>query len=84
MTQATTVSSAQTTDVEGNTTSSESGTPTSLAISDAVTDFGDVTTKIASGLIDAQPIISIPQGTRVKVFVNKDLVFPESNLVLSH
>lgn len=78
MTDADEISSATTTDTDGSTSSAETGSPTSLAITDAVTDLGDTAQTVAEGLINAEPTITVNQGTRIKVFVNKDLLFPAS------
>ncbi len=53
-----------------------SGSATDAAIQQSVTGFGDrVLGQIIGGL---QPIVTIDQGTHIKVFVNKDIRFPPS------
>ena len=52
------------------------GKPSDVAVVEAVDDFGDVVKKVAQEVVDLRPTITIDQGTRMKVFVNKDLKFP--------
>ncbi|NDF13478.1 MAG: TrbI/VirB10 family protein, partial [Proteobacteria bacterium] len=54
-----------------------SGTPTDLAVADAVDNFGNTVKSISSDLVSTKPTITVDQGTRVKVFINKDVVFPK-------
>ncbi len=61
---------------DGGTTTTGSGVNT--AITSSVETIGGAATNIASGLLDARPNITIDQGTPFKVFVNRDLEFPES------
>lgn len=46
------------------------------AIQDAVKSFGDTTKQLTQDAIKTTPTISIDQGTIIKVFVNRDLIFP--------
>lgn len=69
-----------TTSASGDTTNSQSGTATDLAVLQGVRDMGDVAGDIASDILDTDPVIIVQQGTRLNVFVNKDLRFPESTL----
>lgn len=61
-----------------NTTGSvtTSGSPTDLAVADAVNQFGSTVKSITSDLVNVKPTITVDQGTRLKVFVNKDVIFP--------
>lgn len=70
---------------EGETTTSQNtdgsqtqtGSPTSMAIQEATTNFGATAQRVLGGLIDARPLITVDQGTPVNIFVNKDLEFPD-------
>jgi type IV secretion system protein VirB10 len=61
-----------------NTTGSvtTSGSPTDLAVADAVNQFGSTVKSITGDLVNIKPTITVDQGTRLKVFVNKDVIFP--------
>lgn len=71
---------------DGTTTSNSDGSSTQTggaglaAGSEAVRTVGDVGKRIVDTAIDARPTITVDQGTRVNVFVNKDLTFPSSVL----
>ena len=78
ITGATETTNSTTTSSDGATTSSNTGTPTSFAISEAATSLSDTAADIVAGTVSTQPRITVPQGTRIKVFVNSDLVFPSS------
>lgn len=67
-------------DNQGNTTQTTSGNAKDLAIIDSVKSFGDVSEKITSELLEDEPIILVNQGTRVNVFVNRDIIFPKSTV----
>ncbi len=67
----------QTTNVSGSTTTS--GKPSDFAIQDAVTSFGSTIKGLGSDLIQTKPTITIDQGTPIKVFVNKDLIFEQDD-----
>jgi type IV secretion system protein VirB10 len=66
------------TSADGATTSSQTGTPTDFAVIDAAKSLSDVATKIAEDSFNDKPTIIVQQGTLIKVFVNKDLIFPSS------
>lgn len=59
----------------GDTT--QSGSATDIAIVNAVDDFGNIVSQVANDLVQVKPTITIDQGERLKVFVNKDLIFPD-------
>lgn len=71
---------------EGTTTSNTDGSSTQsggagiAAGAEAVRNVGDVSEQIIGRVLDLRPTITIDQGTRVNVFVNKDLSFPNSAL----
>lgn len=66
------ISQTENTDGSSNT----SGTVSDFAIADAVTEVGDIGSELVDELMSSEPTITVNQGTRIKVFVNKDLVFP--------
>lgn len=72
-------SSSTTTNTDGSSTSSQTGTPTDFAILDSVSNIGDVAGNIASDMLDDRVTIYVHQGSKIKVFVNRDLIFPESS-----
>ena len=68
--------STTTTNTDGSTTTTSSAT--NDAAKGAVDLFGTAGTQLVSGFLNLKPTITIDQGTRVNVFVNRDLVFPPS------
>jgi type IV secretion system protein VirB10 len=63
-----------TTNTDGSTTSNSSATH-DAALS-AVDLFGNAGKNLVDGFLNLKPTITIDQGTRVNVFVNRDLIFP--------
>jgi type IV secretion system protein VirB10 len=61
-----------------NTTGSitTTGSPSDVAVVNAIEDFGSVVNEITQDVVSIKPTITVDQGTRLKVFVNKDVVFP--------
>lgn len=53
-----------------------SGAVSDFAIAEAVRDISDAGKGYLSELMNTRPSISIDQGTRLNVFVNRDLLFP--------
>lgn len=53
-----------------------SGSPTSQAITQAITNTGQTIGAFVANFINVKPTIYVDQGTRLKVFVNRDLIFP--------
>lgn len=66
--------STRTQNTDGSTTTNTSATQDAGV--KAVDMFGDAGTNLVNGFLNLKPTITIPQGTRVNVFVNRDLVFP--------
>jgi type IV secretion system protein VirB10 len=64
----------ETTNTDGST--SRSTDPKQEAALRAIDLFGDAGTNLVDGFLNLKPTITIDQGTRVNVFVNRDLVFP--------
>ncbi|NDB82722.1 MAG: TrbI/VirB10 family protein [Alphaproteobacteria bacterium] len=54
---------------------SSSSTQTQTAITDAMSDFKDTMTKIVEQN-EQKPTITLDQGTKIKIYVNKDYTFP--------
>ncbi len=52
------------------------GSAGAMATQQAVQDLGNVTKQVVTGIVDMRPTIMLDQGSRVNVFVNKDLIFP--------
>ena len=48
------------------------------AVNQAVNSIAGVSTEIVGNLLDLNPTITVDQGTRINVFVNRDLHFPNS------
>jgi type IV secretory pathway VirB10-like protein len=67
-----------TTAVDGASTTSSTGNSTDAAVLDSVNNMSDIANSITEGLLDAKPTVIIQQGTKMKVFVNKDIHFPSS------
>lgn len=67
-----------TTAADGASTTSSTGNSTDAAVLDSVSNMSDIASSITEGLLDAKPTIIIQQGTKMKVFVNKDIHFPSS------
>jgi type IV secretion system protein VirB10 len=59
--------------------STTSGSATDFAADEIIQTIGDTADTILSGLLNITPTITVPQGTRINVFVNKDLVFPPTS-----
>lgn len=65
---------SETRNQDGSTT--RSGSVTDSAAFDALQQLSDLSSGLLAEMLDTRPIMHIDQGTRVKVFVNRDLVFP--------
>ncbi|MBV8939846.1 MAG: hypothetical protein JO089_08440, partial [Alphaproteobacteria bacterium] len=63
-----------TVNVNGSTTTGSAG---AAAAGQAVTTFGQVAQDVVNSMLDLRPTITVDQGTRINVFVNRDLMFPE-------
>lgn len=67
-----------TTNAAGGTT--QTGSAGAFAVADAVDNISSVGKTVVQSILDSRPTITIDQGTRVNVFVNRDLIFPSSVL----
>ncbi len=65
-----------TTTPEGNSTSNTS--PTQQAAAQAVTDLGSTAKDVVDKFVNTRPTVKVDQGTRIGVFVNRDLTFPST------
>lgn len=63
-----------TTTPEGNKTTTTS--PAQEAAGQAVAELGSTAKDVVTRMINIQPTITLDQGTRINVFVNRDLTFP--------
>ncbi|MBL0318739.1 MAG: TrbI/VirB10 family protein [Alphaproteobacteria bacterium] len=61
----------------GGTTTS--GSASDFALLQGVTSLGNLGKGLLSDFAQVKPTITIDQGTKIKVFVNRDLVFPEGS-----
>jgi type IV secretion system protein VirB10 len=64
-----------TTNANGTTTTGGAG---AIAAAGAVANIGNIGKDIVNTMLDLKPTVTIDQGTRVDVFVNRDLIFPGS------
>lgn len=69
--------STSTTNTDGSSTTS--GSAGAGAASQAVQTIGGVSRDIVSAMINIKPTITVDQGKRINVFVNRDLTFPGSS-----
>jgi len=65
-----------TTGASGGTTTTSS--PTTTAMQESVETIGSVGQSIVGSVLNVAPTIFIDQGQRIRIFVNKDLIFPTS------
>jgi type IV secretion system protein VirB10 len=68
--------STTTTDSNGSSTTTTSNPGTQAAVLQAVDLFGGAGKSIIDSALNLGPTITIEQGTRVSIFVNRDLIFP--------
>jgi type IV secretion system protein VirB10 len=67
-------------DPSGGVITTQEGSPQDFAVQQAIKDFGETTKNLMQESTKLQPTIYVDQGSLIKIFVNKDLIFP-SNLV---
>lgn len=70
-------SGTTTTSAGGDTTTTT--TPAQQAAADGVSNLSDISEKVIDRIVDIRPQITIDQGTRINVFVNKDLTLPNDS-----
>lgn len=61
-------------------TTSSSGSAGSQAVLSGINDFSDTTEDILKDILSQAPTITVDQGVRIKVFVNRDLIMPPAVL----
>ncbi len=64
----------------GDTTTTSS--PSDLASQEIIDTISNTARTVLGDILATQPTITVPHGTRIKIFVNQDLVFP-SNVIQS-
>jgi len=69
-------SGSSTTNTDGSSTST--GSAGASAANSAVNSLGAVGTDIVTNALDLRPTITVDQGSRINVFVNRDLIVPAS------
>lgn len=60
----------------GSGDSTTSGNVAAISTQQAIEDFGGTVKDVMEKLIDVNPRITVDQGTRIKIFVNRDIKFP--------
>lgn len=50
----------------------------------SIDKFSEVATEIVKSSLPEKPTITVPQGEKINIFVNKDLVFPDASLLLEN
>lgn len=63
-------------DSNGDTTTS--ATPSDLASQEIINTVSETAQTVLDGILNTEPTITVPHGTRIKIFVNQDLIFPEN------
>ncbi len=51
--------------------------PINLAAQSVISNTTDIANKLTEGASSIQPIVTLPQGTRIKVIVNQDITVPD-------
>ena len=67
----------QTTTTGGGSTTTTSS-PTATATQTAVQNIGTIGQSIVGSTLNLMPTIHVDQGSEIRIFVNKDLLFPDS------
>ena len=70
------LSNQQSTTTNGSNGTTTTGSAAASAGSGAVSSIGGVGKDIVNTVLDLRPTITVDQGTKLNVFVNKDLTFP--------
>lgn len=68
-----------TTNTDGSSTNTSS--PTSQAAIEATQNISDVGKNVVDKLLDTRPLITIDQGIKINVMLNRDLVFPQNAVI---
>lgn len=72
----------RTTNQQNTTTNNANGTTVTggaaaPAGAQALANIGNVSREVVNSLLDLRPTITVDQGTKINIFVNKDLTFPQ-------
>ena len=63
---------------DSNGDTSTIASPSDLAAQEIINNISENAKTVLEGILNVNPTITIPHGTRIKVFVNQDLIFPET------
>lgn len=63
-------------DSDGDTTTTS--TPSAIAAEEIISNISSTAETVLAGVLSTNPTITVPHGTRIKIFVNQDLFFPET------
>jgi type IV secretion system protein VirB10 len=69
-----------TTNTDGSKTTTSNDSVTDAAIRDASTNINDAIKEATKNSLNTTPTITVDQGTKIKVFVQRDLLFPKSSI----
>lgn len=74
------ISEPTTTTTNNNGSTTSTGSSGATAAQSAVTNIGSISKDVINSMLDLRPTITVDQGTRINVFVNRDLTFPSTVL----
>lgn len=72
------VSSTTTTNTDGSQSTTNNSTVGASQLKESADKFRDIAAKVVEDSFSSKPTITIDQGARINIFVNKDLVFPSN------
>jgi hypothetical protein len=64
----------------GSVTTTSSGSAAQAALSESTQNINDAIKTITKDNLNVAPTISVDQGTKIKVFVQRDLLFPQNSV----
>ena len=73
-------SSGVTEETQANGDEKTTAKPSDLAAQEIINTISDTAKTVLEGILGTNPTITIPHGTRIKIFVNQDLIFPKEVL----
>ncbi|AIL65066.1 Type IV secretion system protein virB10 [Rickettsiales bacterium Ac37b] len=76
ITNAQAVKQISVTPATGATTTEQTGSPKDYAVQSAVSNLSNVGQQLTQNNLQTTPTIYVDQGSKIKVFVNQDLIFP--------
>jgi type IV secretion system protein VirB10 len=77
-TDSTTTTTTNSSTIGAGASTTTTSDPVADGVRSAITKVGSDTANIASQMFNNTPRITVDQGTRIKIFVNKDILFPPS------